>query len=204
MSQRTNILHNFLNNPFVYKLIQKIMSGTSFRKNIIMQNIKDKNLKILDIGCGPAEILDYIPSCEYYGYDIDQRSINYAKKKYQNNNHHFFCKQFNEKELIKLPKFDFIILFGILHHLDNKQAKKIINLCKRKMKKDTRLLTEDPILIENQNIIAKFLIKSDRGTNVRREKEYLNLFKPNFKYIKAKITNQFFIPYTWFTVVCKK
>ena len=116
----------------------------------------------------------------------------------------FFCKQFNEKELIKLPKFDFIILFGILHHLDNKQAKKIINLCKRKMKKDTRLLTEDPILIENQNIIAKFLIKSDRGTNVRREKEYLNLFKPNFKYIKAKITNQFFIPYTWFTVVCKK
>ena len=153
------------------------MSGTSFRKNIIMQNIKDKNLKILDIGCGPAEILDYVPSCEYYGYDIDQRSINYAKKKYQNNNHHFFCKQFNEKELIKLPKFDFIILFGILHHLDNKQAKKIINLCKRKMKKDTRLL-EDPILIENQNIIAKFLIKSDRGTNVRR--------KRIFKFIQTK------------------
>ena len=48
-------------------------------------------------------------------------------------------------------------------------------------------------MIENQNIIAKFLIKSDRDTNVRREKEYLNLFKPNFKYIKAKIINFLFL-----------
>ena len=39
---------------------------------------------------------------------------------------------------------------------------------------------------------------------LEEKKEYLNLFKPNFKYLNAKITNQFFIPYTWFTVVCKK
>ena len=75
MSQRTNFIYDFVNNPLIYKIIQKIMSGTSFRDNFIRKNIKKKKLKILDIGCGPAEILDSIPDCEYYGYDIDYRSI---------------------------------------------------------------------------------------------------------------------------------
>ena len=80
MSQRSGTFYNFLNNPIIYKIVQKVMSGTSFRADIIKKNIKKKKLKILDIGCGPAEILALIPECEYYGYDIDTRSINYAKK----------------------------------------------------------------------------------------------------------------------------
>ena len=42
MSQRSNILHNLINSPSVYKLIQKFMLGTSFRKKIIEKNIKKK------------------------------------------------------------------------------------------------------------------------------------------------------------------
>ena len=92
MSQRISVLYNLINSPFVYRLIQKLMSGTSFRKKIVQKNIKNRKFKILDIGCGPAEILDYIPKCEYYGYDIDKRSINYARKKYSNSNYHFFAR----------------------------------------------------------------------------------------------------------------
>ena len=58
------------------------MSGTSLRTSIIKKNITKNNLKILDIGCGPAQILEHIPECDYYGYDIDSRSIQSAKKKY--------------------------------------------------------------------------------------------------------------------------
>lgn len=204
MAQRKNIFHNFINNPFVYKIIQKIMSGTSFRRKIIKSHIRKKNLKILDIGCGPAEILDYIQGCEYYGYDIDKRSIEYAKQKYLNKRYRFFCKIFNKKEISKLPKFDYIILFGILHHLNNDEVNSILNLCKKIMKKNCKILTEDPILIKNQNMIAKFLIHKDRGMNVRNKKEYLFLLKNHFKRINYKIVSQLFIPYTWFTTVCKK
>ena len=204
MSQRSSVLYNLINSPIIYKLIQKVMSGTSFRKKIITKNIKKKNLKILDIGCGPAEIINYIPRCEYFGFDIDKRSINYAKKKYPGKNYHFFCKRFNREELNKLPKFDFVILFGIMHHLDNHQVNVILNLCKKKMKKNSKLLTEDPIFIKNQNFIAKFLISRDRGMNVRKKEEYINLLKSHFKNLKSKITYQSFIPYTWFTTICKK
>ena len=83
MSQRTSKIYNLINSPLFYIFFQKIMSGTSFRKKIITKNIKNIKVKVLDIGCGPAEVLNYIPNSVYYGYDIDPRSINYAKKKYK-------------------------------------------------------------------------------------------------------------------------
>lgn len=185
-------------------IFQKIMSGTHFRKRIIKNNIKNKKIKVLDIGCGPAEILQYIPNSIYYGYDIDKRSIDYAKKKYKDKNHHFYCKNFEKKDLKKLPKFDHIILFGILHHLKNKEIRIILSLCKKVMKKKATLLTEDPIYVKNQNFVAKFLIGRDRGMNVRKKNEYLSLVNVHFKSIKASITHQVFIPYTWFSMICKK
>ena len=72
------------------------------------------------------------------------------------------------------------------------------------MKKNAVLLTEDPILIKNQNPIARFLIKNDRGMNIREKSNYLKLVNVYFKNIRAKITHQFFIPYTWFSTICKK
>ena len=204
MSQRKNQIYNLINNPLIYKIIQGVMSGTSFRNSIIKKNITKSNLKILDIGCGPAQIIEHLPQCDYYGYDIDQRSIQYAKKKYYQKNFHFYCKKFNKTELKKLPKFDFIIFFGILHHLSNKEVHEILKLCKKLMKKNSKILTEDPILLENQNIVAKFLIKKDRGLNVRKKREYLGLLKKHFKKIKNKVIHQYFIPYTWFTTVCSK
>ena len=58
MPQRKSSLYNLINNPLVYKIIQKLMSGTSFRANIVRKNIKKKNSKILDIG--DVNIMDMI------------------------------------------------------------------------------------------------------------------------------------------------
>ena len=65
MSQRYNFIHNFINIG-VYKIIQFLMSGTLIEK-IINTRISNKKLKVLDIGCGPANVLNYLPKCDYYG-----------------------------------------------------------------------------------------------------------------------------------------
>ena len=126
----------------------------------------------------------------YYGYDIDKRSINYAKQKYNNDKYHFFCKKFDKREE-KLPTFDYII-FWILHHLNNKEVHNLLYLCK-KDEKNSKLLTVDPILTKNQNKIAKFLILNDRQ-KCRSENEYLKLIKNHFKNISSEITHQSFVP----------
>ena len=76
-------------------------------------------------------------------------------------------------------------------------------LVKKILKKGGNIITEDPILIEKQNPIAKLIIKKDRGNNVRNKKEYIKIIKKYFKKINSKIYHQKFIPYTWFVMLCK-
>ena len=111
MTQKTNKLYNLLTIPFLYSFIQKIFSGESVRKNLVRNYIKKKNVSVLDIGCGTAEILEILPGSKYFGYDIEPKYINYAKLKYEKKGK-FYCKKFTSKEIKKLPKFDYVLYFG--------------------------------------------------------------------------------------------
>ena len=56
------------------------MKGDKIRKKILKLNVKKKNPKILDIGCGLGDSLQYIENPIYFGYDISKTYIEYAKK----------------------------------------------------------------------------------------------------------------------------
>ncbi len=202
MSQKTSLLYRLLSNTLVYSLSQKIMSGTSFRAKIVKKYITKNNVNVLDVGCGPAEILESLPEVKYFGYDVNQNYINYAKKKYGKKGN-FFCRKFTNKDLKKLPKFDYVLLLGILHHLNDDEIKELMLLIKKILKKNGNIITEDPILIQKQNPVAKLLVKMDRGNNVRKKEEYIKIIKAHFKKINSKIYHQQFIPYTWFCMNCK-
>ncbi len=202
MSQKTKKLYSILSHYFFYSLFQKIMSGTSFRNKIVKKFITKNNVNVLDIGCGPAEILDSLTKVNYFGYDINSNYINYAKKKYKEKGK-FFCKKFTSKDIKNLPKFDNILLLGILHHLNDQEINKLMKLIKKVLKKEGNIITEDPIFVENQNRIAKFIIRMDRGNNVRDKKGYINVMEKYFSKVKNKVYHQKFIPYTWFVMNCK-
>ena len=53
--------------------------------NDVAKIIKSKNNdKILELGCGPALILDYIKYENYVGIDSNKEHLEYASKKYTN------------------------------------------------------------------------------------------------------------------------
>lgn len=201
MSQKNKGIYSLLSNTFFYSLVQRVMSGTSFRKKIVKKYITKHNVKVLDIGCGPAEILDTLPKIKYYGFDINPIYINSAKKKYENKGK-FFCKKFTNKNIKYLPKFDHVLLLGVLHHLSNKEINTLMLNIKKVLKRKGNIITLDNIFIHKQNFIAKFLIQMDKGENVRSRKGYLNILKNHFKKINSKIYHQKFIPYTWFVANC--
>ena len=202
MSQKTNKLYSLFSNTLFYSFSQKIMSGTYFRRKVVNKYITKNNVNVLDIGCGPAEILDSLPIVNYFGYDINAAYINFAKRKYGKKGN-FYCRKFTNKELKKLPRFDHVLLLGILHHLNDKEIKQLILRIKKVLKKNGNIIAIDPTFSEKQNPIAKFIIKKDRGDNVRNKKEYLRNVNKYFKKIKTKIYHQKFIPYTWLVMVCK-
>jgi 2-polyprenyl-3-methyl-5-hydroxy-6-metoxy-1,4-benzoquinol methylase len=204
MSQKITGIYKILSFFLFYRLTQRIMSGVSFRNNFVKNIIKNKNNYILDIGCGTADILESIPNNHYYGFDISKNYINYAKNKFLNNNYHFFNEKFNQNAIKNLPKFDFVILFGILHHLSNIEINNLFVNIKKVLKKSCVILIVDPVLIEKQNFISKLLIKLDRGKNIKNFKEYNITLKKHFRKVTYKITHQKFVPYTWFEAICSK
>ena len=120
------------------------------------------------------------------------------KKKYNKPNIKFFCKKFTSSDLKKLPKFDYVLLFGIMHHLSDIEVKKLFFLIKKILKKGGLVLTCDPVYVKNQNFFAKFLIDNDVGENVRFAKEYVKIIKKIFNKIIYKVDQQNILPYNWF------
>ena len=120
MSQNISGIHKIFSYPLIYSLTQIIMSGVSVRSALV-KKIVNENAKILDIGCGTGKILESLPAVDYYGYDISKKYISYAKKKYKSKRNKFYCKKFNINEVDNIPKIDFILLFGVIHHLEDEE-----------------------------------------------------------------------------------
>ena len=205
MSQITSGFRSILSKPFFYDLFQFLFGADKWRKNFINKFVDPKSKdRILDIGCGTARILNYMPlSICYYGFDFDHKYINAAKKRFSSRGS-FICANVKDAKFNNLKSFDIVIAIGVLHHLNNDEVKSLIKLAHKKLKPGGRLITADPCLIKNQNPIARFLIKKDRGQNVRGYKGYSNLTKNLFYDVKGTLLNQTWMPYTHWIMVCKK
>src|SRR3990167_365331 len=83
--------------PQVYIKIQSIIGANRLREKCI-NIIKPKPGDIiLDIGCGPAQILESLPKVKkYYGFYTEKQYIDYAAKKYAGRGEFFSC-EFNGK-----------------------------------------------------------------------------------------------------------
>ncbi|MCL4474250.1 MAG: class I SAM-dependent methyltransferase [Actinobacteria bacterium] len=190
-----------LHKSFLYTTFQKSVGALKARKIIIERLEIKPGDKILDIGCGPADILDYLPQhIEYTGVDNNVDYVVTAKKQFKNRGN-FFCKEISndllKDKILKTDSFDMVLAFGILHHLTDEKAISLFELAKAVLIKGGRLVTLDGCFTQNQSAIAKSILKMDRGDFVRNEQEYLKLANHQFVDITSEIySNLFNIPYT--------
>ena len=200
MGQITNGIRSILSSPIIYDALQNIMGADRFRKKLVSEFIKPfPGCRILDLGCGTAEILQYLPgNIEYWGYDISDDYIEAAKMRYGKRGH-FQCGLLGDSDLAALPKFDRVLSLGVLHHLSDDEAKEFLYLSKNALDIDGKFISFDPCLAAGQNPIARFLISKDRGQNVRDAEGYLALARGVFKDVKGTLRHKKWIPYThWF------
>jgi len=205
MSQITTGIRSILSHPFIYKTVQNMLGANKVRIQCVEKYIRPfKNAKILDIGCGTADILKFLPnSVEYIGFDLNNHYINYAKNKFGNRGT-FICNDVNN-QIKNLPPFDIILATGLLHHLDDAEVNKLFTMATNALKESGRMVTFDGCFLENQSRVAKFIIKKDRGQNVRFPNEYKNLAETSFNHVKVNIHHDLLrIPYTHIIMECSK
>lgn len=203
MTQITSGIRAILSNPVVYSCFQSLMGAHNSRRSFVSKYVKPfPGMKILDIGCGPADILAYMEDVQYWGIDIDEAYIEQAKKKFGARGT-FCCAELTLDKVEELPKFDVVLASGLLHHLDDLTATVLLKLASRALlRPDGRLITIDPCLDPSQNFISEFLVRHDRGQNVRTKPAYEKLVENLFSSSRATVSHIAWVPYTHCIMEC--
>lgn len=190
--------------PIVYKIWQRMVGNYKLWKVYSKYYVKAKEGdRILDIGCGPANVINYLPKdIDYVGFDDSSTYIEDAKKRFTKKNYYFFRENVNcVKDFEK--KFDIIMANGILHHIEDSEAEKLISFASKNLKQDGRFITSDGCYILNQSKIRKWILKNDRGKFIRTKENYLKLISKHFSKIEASIREDLYnIPHTMIIFEC--
>lgn len=188
---------SLLNSPIVYTGFQKIVGGHRARRKFVEDYLDlNSNHRLLDFGCGPGDILEFLPKIEYTGIDIDPNYIKKAKKTY-GHRATFICSELSDVDFLPTEHFDTVIATGVLHHMTDKECNAFIQWAQSILKPNGKLLTLDGCYIPKQNKISKYLLDKDRGQYVRSKKHYTHLMSKHFKQVTPQIEESYFhIPYT--------
>ena len=198
-------ISSILSNASILNLFKHIISDSKCWQIYVKEYIRPKNGdKILDIGCGIADILEHLHNVEYFGFDMEQKYIETAIKRFGNKGR-FACEKLNYDALSEKACFDIVMANGIIHHLKDREAILLFNFARLMLKPGGRLVTLDGCHIDKQSPIVRFLLSNDRGQYIRTREGYLFLASKVFKNIRTYIRKDLLnIPYTHIIMECEK
>lgn len=199
MSHRSTGIYRIFESAAVYELFQRLLGSDAARRRIVRDFLRpSQGARILDVGCGPGAILDYLPEdVDYVGYDLNPKYIEEARRKYPGRGR-FFCARVDEAP-DEPGGFDLVLATAILHHLDDAEAGVLMAGARRHLRPGGSLVTLDPVRHPNQPAVARMLVALDRGRQVRTPDGYRALAAAHFPSVETTLlTDLMPIPYSHF------
>lgn len=150
--------------------------------NLINFNKLSKSY-VLDFGSGLGYYSNFFDQNYYYGVEPNKNYYKISKKNYPNKN--FFNLNFAKENPPNLfPKFQLILINGVIHHINDNDCDIIMPKLKKLLSNNGHMLVREPLppqsLLKFKSLIYKNL---DLGNYIRIKSELLKIFK-NFKIIK--------------------
>lgn len=187
MGQKINSLYKVVTLPFFYETIQNLLGRKKAFRYLANGPLKTKaGERVLDVGCGPATLREYLGDINYTGMDLNAPHIEQAKANYGHQGE-FFCGN-AVIDIDKAPgPYDLIICIGLLHHLDDHEAIELLDSLSQRLAPTGRIVTYDPVYTEKQNFIAKKLNDLDSGQNIRTPEGYKGLFNTDIVNLETNV-----------------
>lgn len=194
---------SILSFPAVYQLFQSLTGAHRSRIECVKRYIRPKaSDRMLDCGCGPGILLEYLPAVDYVGIDIDEKYIAAARSRY-GDRATFRAGAVGKETIHEEDHYDVVLAWGLLHHLDDDQASAFLGLARRCLKSTGRLVTADGCYTDDQSRVARYLLDSDRGSHVRSFEAWLELVRPVFPAVETHVRHDLLrIPYTTLIMEC--
>ena len=197
-------LSSLLSFPAGYRLFGSMVGGAAAWRTYLTEYAKPApGDKILDIGCGPADVLNFLPAVNYTGLDISPEYIGSARKRFGSRGR-FCCGDVGLATIEgEQGTFDLVLAIGVIHHLDDAQATRLFDLARRALRPTGRLVTYDGCYVPQQSRIARWLLAKDRGKFVRTREEYLRLARARFSKVEPHLRHDLLrVPYTHLILNC--
>jgi SAM-dependent methyltransferase len=194
-----------LSHPRVYSLFRRLVGRDTARTVYAREHLRlEPGQRVLDLGCGPGDILGFLPAVRYIGYDISPEYIERARQRFGERGE-FHCRAVDESLPVPAGGFDVVIAHGLLHHLDDGGARALFRVARRALKPGGRLVTFDGCYTPDQSALARFILSRDRGKHVRTREAYERLARAEFGDVRSFVRHDLIrIPYTHIIMECGK
>lgn len=188
---------------WLYQGFQDLVGAKRVQCELVKNYIQPAcGANFLDLGCGPAEILNALPRVNYTGVDLSGNYIATAKAKFGQRGR-FFVGNVTQLGFLARDRFDIILCIGLLHHLDDNEVLDLFNFANSVLGEGGRLITLDGCFVPGQSSFAVFMLQRDRGQNVRSESGYISLARSVFPNVRSEIRHDMLrIPYTHIILQC--
>ena len=199
-------LQGWLKVPLLYNLWQDAIGGNALRRRFIRHHVRAKaGDKVIDIGCGPAQILPWLPEVDYFGLDVNPACIASAKRMHTDRGTFVVGNTESLWDDSRFRDADVVIGLGILHHLEDNEAKHCIRFAHRALKQGGRFVCFEACWVPNQGLLSRYIMTKDPGQNIRTEQMYRQLTNDVFKKVNAWVdTKPLRIPYVMIFLECQK
>jgi len=205
MAEITTGWRAILSHPLVYEAIQYLVGAKKFQRDFLNNHVRPKpGEKVLDVGCGPAEILKFLPRMDYVGFDHSTTYIDRARKAF-GDRARFYNMGLEKFGELGIEARDLALAVGVLHHIDDGQAARLFDLVADTLAPGGRFFTADPCYYHGQDPLTRFVISQDRGQNIRQFDAYLELARRRFPGARAyRVTGLLPFPHSVCILECRR
>src|SRR6476619_8098463 len=168
--------------PRFYNVFQDAIGGNALRQRFIRNHVRAKpGDKVIDIGCGPAQILPWLPEVDYLGLDTNPACIASAKQMHPDRGTFVVGNTESLWDDSRFRDADVVIGLGILHHLGDKEAEHCVRFAHRTLKQGGRFVCFEACWVPDQGFLSRYIMSRDRGQHIRTEQSYCDLVQTAFK-----------------------
>lgn len=199
-----SLMHRALEWSAVYEAFQAAVAGARCDDYFVQAHVRPRpGQKLLDLGCGPGNLLGRLGGTDYTGIDINGDYIAQARRRDAAGAARFLEGPFDDPRLAELAPFDTVIANGLLHHLDDGEVLALLHLARGWLGAGGRLVTLDGCYAPGQGALARFVVSRDRGRHVRPVADYLALAGEVFDRVEHEVRSDLLrIPYTHIVMSC--
>ncbi len=190
MSGALKVIRHIAELPAAYGLIQRLFREGPARRRFVDEVLRPRpGDSILDLGCGPARLLEFLPgSVRYTGVDENPRYLKAAARRYGSRGAFLEARLGTSTRLgLREARFDLVLAVAVLHHLADNDAMALVRLALHHLAAGGRFITLDPVLYDRQPPLSRLLARADRGRHVRRAEAYSALLAPFFPKVETRL-----------------